>query len=65
MNVKEARLNARYSQREVAEHLGVSRPTYIKMEQNPGTITMEDAHKLAEFFGMSVDDIVFFEPNCN
>lgn len=65
MNIKEARKQARYSQEAVAAYLGISRPTYIKMEKNPDTITMGDARKLAEFFGVSVDEINFFNSDCN
>lgn len=59
MDLLEARKNARYSQEAVAGILGISRPTYAKMEQFPESVTIEDAKKLAELFGVKVADIFF------
>ena len=59
MNLVDARKNARYSQEAVAGILGISRPTYAKMEQFPESVTIEDAKKLAELFGIDVTDIFF------
>lgn len=59
MELKEARKNARYRQQDVADHLGVSRQTYSRMEQHPEAVSVGDARKLAEFFGVTVDDIFF------
>jgi putative transcriptional regulator len=62
MELIEARKQARYSQQDAADHLGISRPTYAKMESNPETITLLDARRIAEFFGVQFNDI-FFESN--
>lgn len=62
MELKEARRNARYSQQKVADYLGVSRPTYAKLEKDAGLVTIEDAKKLATLFEVSVQDI-FFTPD--
>lgn len=59
MKLNEARAAARYSQEAVAGYLGISRPTYAKMEKNPETVTVEDAQKLAKLFGVSVSDLFF------
>lgn len=59
MDLAEARKNERYSQQQVADLLGVSRPTYARMEQNPGDVSVEDAKKLAEIFKVDVRDIFF------
>lgn len=64
MNLADARKQARYSQQMVAEQLGISRQTYIRMEQNPEDISIGDAKTLAELYGVSVEDI-FFDSNCN
>lgn len=64
MNLTDARKQARYSQQMVAEQLGISRQTYIRMEQNPEDISIGDAKTLAELYGVSVEDI-FFDSNCN
>lgn len=59
MDLVEARKAARYSQEEVAGKLGISRPTYAKMEKDPGSITVDDAFRLADLFGVSVGEIFF------
>ena len=64
MKLREARKQARYSQEQVAGLLGISRPTYAKMEKNPEIVTIEDAKRLAELFGVTVGDI-FFATDCN
>ena len=64
MELAEARKKARYSQEAVAGYLGISRPTYAKMEANPGTVTVEDAKKLSELYDVPVADI-FFGDNDN
>ena len=62
MELIEARKKARYSQEEVAGKLGICRMTYSKMEKDPGIITIDDAKKLAELFGVPVGSI-FFDSN--
>ena len=61
MNIKEARENARYTQEQAAERLGMSRPTYSKIEKNPDVASIEDAKKIAALFEVSVEDIFFGE----
>ena len=64
VNLKEARKAARYRQEDAANHLGISRQTYIRMENDPGSISVDDAKSLADLFEVSVDDI-FFGTDCN
>lgn len=64
VNLREARKNERYTQQQAADYLGISRPTYRRMEEDPGLVTIEDAKKLAELFRVSPEDI-FFGSNCN
>jgi len=59
MNIAEARKQARYSQQEVADQLGISRQTYIRMEKNPEDISIGEAKTLAELYGVSIEDIFF------
>lgn len=59
MELREARKASNLTQAEVADHLGISRPTYIKMEKHPDEVTIADAQKLAELFGVAVDAIFF------
>lgn len=64
MRLIEARKKERYTQQQVADYLGVSRPTYRKMEENPETVTVEDAKKLSRLFRVDIAEI-FFGKNCN
>lgn len=64
MTIKEARKNARYSQEQAAALLGMSRPTYNKIENNPDIASIEDAKAIAALFGVKVEEI-FFCNNCN
>lgn len=61
MQLYEARKQARYSQEETAGMLGVSRPTYAKMEKYPETVSIADAKKLSAFFGIPIAEIFFVE----
>lgn len=64
MQLVEARKQKRMTQEEVAGYLGISRPTYAKMEATPEIIQIKDARKLADLFGVEVNDI-FFASDCN
>lgn len=57
MELAEARKKARYTQEQVAGLLGISRPTYAKMESCPGIVTIDEARKLAEIFDVDVAEI--------
>lgn len=65
MEIIEARKRARYSQEAAAEKLGISRPTYVKMEKYPSTIRMGMARKIADLYEVSIDDLNFFDSNSN
>ena len=56
--LREARRSA-YSQEQVASAIGVSAPTYRKLEENPELLTLEQAEKLAIYLGC--DQKEFFE----
>lgn len=64
MELVDARKQARYTQQDAADELGISRITYAKMEKDPDTISIADAKRLADFFGVTVEEI-FFETDCN
>ena len=49
----------RFTQVECAKAIGVSKPTYCKLEEHPEQLTFEQARKLAKHFGCSTDDIFF------
>lgn len=52
----------RYTVKATAEAMGVSRPTYVRWEEHPERMTMEQARRLADYLGCSVDDL-FYLPN--
>jgi putative transcriptional regulator len=64
LKLVEARKTAKLTQEEVAGHLGITRQTYAKMESSPDTIEIGEAKKLADLFGVTVDEI-FFDSTCN
>ena len=47
----------KYRTSTLAEMLGVSVPTYYKMEADPGSIKVADAQRLADYFGVPVEDL--------
>jgi DNA-binding XRE family transcriptional regulator len=55
----EARKAAHYTQAQAAERLGISRPTYRHMEAFPGSVSVEDAKRIAKLFNVSVEKIFF------
>lgn len=59
MDIKKARKKARYSQEQAAELLGMSRPTYAKIENNPDVASIEDAKNIAALFKVEVEEIFF------
>ncbi len=52
------RKNEGVTQQLLASRLGVTRPTYSKIEKGERDLTLTEARKLAEFYGMRVEDIV-------
>ena len=57
--VKQARQYAGFTQREMAEKLGVSRDTYRKIEQSPEDATVATAKRISEVVGIPIDQIFF------
>ena len=56
---KRARQYAGFTQREMAEKLGVSRDTYRKIEMSPEDATVAIAKKISEVVGIPIDQIFF------
>ena len=50
------------SQYDMAEMLGVHVNTYQNWENEPDKISIGNAKKIAEIFGLSLDDILFEKP---
>jgi len=56
--IKKMRERVDLSQDFVAKKIGVSRPTYMQIEQGERDLTITEAKKLAEVFGIIFDDFV-------
>ena len=65
MDIVDARKKARYSQEAAAGELGISRPTYAKLEKNPEIIEIGMAKKIADLFGVTIDQLNFFDSDYN
>lgn len=59
IHLKAARVNAGLTQEEVAEKLGKSKSTIVNYELYRSMPDIETAQKLAELYGMSVDNIIW------
>ena len=57
--LREARENAGYSQQEMADELGVSRPTYAGIEMNPDKATVLQARRICQLLSRSYERIFF------
>ena len=53
--LKELRKNAGYTQKEIAEHIGTSQPSYQNWEKGSRKPSRETIQKLADFFKVSTD----------
>ncbi len=60
--LKELREERGLLQREVAEQLQVKRTTYCAWENNDNQIDFENLKKLADFYNVSIDYILGYEP---
>lgn len=55
--IKELRLKKGLAQVEVAEKIGISRSSYISFEQGKIELNMSEASKLADIFGVSLEEM--------
>ena len=55
-----ARVNARMSQRDAAEALGVSTKTIVNWEKGRTFPSVAQADKICTLYHVSMDDIIFF-----
>ena len=56
-NIKKRRKELNYSQKKVAEYLGISQQAYSKYENNLNSFNFETALKLGEILEISLDDL--------
>jgi len=57
IKIKELRLQKGLSQVEIAEKIGVSRSSYISFEKGKAELSLSEAVKLTDIFGISLDEI--------
>ena len=56
--LKELRIEFRYKQKDIADALHITRQTYSHYENNTRKIPVEALIDLADFYEMSLDDLV-------
>lgn len=54
-NIYELRKLNRFTQREFAQRLGISQPSYIRYENGSAEPTLENLVKIADLYDVSVD----------
>lgn len=57
-NLRELRMSAGLSQTELAHAIGMSYPRISEIERNVGNPTLHTLARIAEFFGVSVGELV-------
>lgn len=60
LHLRAARINAGFTQEEVAETLGKSKNTIVGYETYKRVPDVKTAQRMAALYGMSIDDIIFF-----
>ena len=55
--IKELRIKKGLSQVEIARKIGISRSSYIKFEQGKTELSLSEAAKLADMFGISLEEM--------
>jgi putative transcriptional regulator len=60
-SLKELRARKNLTQEQTAKELDISTQTYNSWEQDFGKVKTRDANRVANFFGVTMDDILFIE----
>ena len=59
--IQELRKDQKVTQMELAEPVGVTRQTIISLENGRYKASLVLAHKIAQFFGVTIEDIFIFD----
>ena len=59
--IQELRKERRVTQSELADAVEVTRQTIISLENGKYTASLILAHKIAQYFGMNIEDIFVFD----
>ena len=64
--IRELRKAQGYRQEDLAEAVGVTRQTIISLENGRYNASLLLAHKIAQYFGLTIEDVFLFEedPPC-
>ena len=60
-NIKDVRELKDFKQIEVANHIGVDKSAYSKIEKGLRSIDVEELQKMAQLFNMTVDQIINYD----
>ena len=60
-HIQSLRNERRVTQQELAEAVGVTRQTIISLENGRYNASLLLAHKLAQYFGLSIEELFLFE----
>lgn len=58
-SLKELRVRINKTQKEVAKDLNISTTTYSEWENNLGKVKLSNAQRIADYFGVTLDDFLF------
>ncbi len=61
VRVKEFRKGNKVTQDDLAKAVGVTRQTIISLENGKYNASLQLAHKLAEYFGVTIEELFIFE----
>lgn len=60
-NIKAIREEKNLKQIEVADHIGVDKSAYSKIEKGSRALTVDELQKMAQLFNMSTDQIINYD----
>lgn len=63
ITLKAARVNAGFTQKEVAEKLGISNATVCKWEQGSSMPNIQQVQQICELYDVSYDNLIFLTGN--
>ncbi len=63
VRVKEFRKENKVTQDDLARAVGVTRQTIISLENGKYNASLQLAHKLAKYFGVTIEELFVFEEN--
>ena len=59
--IRDLRKDRKVTQDDLASAVGVTRQTIISLENGKYNASLQLAHKIARYFGMSIEEIFIFE----